>query len=216
VGPIYSANLTSGKGGVGSKFKDADFIRAIRHGVDPDGKGLLVMPSTDYVNLSADDLGAVIAYVKSVPPVDNVVPEPAPGLLGRFLLVNGSLPLPSAAVINHTSPFVVKPPVAATVEYGKYIANIGCIGCHGNGLSGGPIPGMPPEAPPALNLTPAGEIAGWSDADFIKTLRTGVNPAGKQIREPMPWKNIGQLSDDELRAIYLYLKTVPAKPQGGR
>lgn len=216
VGPIYAPNITAGKGGIGTTFKDADYIRAIRHGVAPDGKGLLVMPVTDYVNFSADDLGAVIAYVKSVPPVDNVMPEPTLGPVGRILLVNGSFPPPSAAVIKHTDPLPVKPPVGATVAYGNYVANIGCKGCHGDGLSGGPIPGMPPEMPPALNLTPAGEMANWSEADFIKTFRAGVTPAGKTLRAPMPWKQIGQMSDDELRALYLYLKSVPPKAQGGR
>ncbi len=74
--------------------------------------------------------------------------------------------------------------------------------------------GAPPDAPPASNLTPQSELSGWTDADFIETMRTGVNPAGKQLNAFMPYKYIGLLSDDELRAMYLYLKTIPPKATG--
>ena len=70
--------------------------------------------------------------------------------------------------------------------------------------------------PPASNLTPAGEISGWADADFITTMRTGINPAGKALDSFMPYRYIGRLTDDELLAIYLYLKTLPAMPIGGK
>ena len=76
--------------------------------------------------------------------------------------------------------------------------------------------GAPPNAPPAANITPGGAISAWSEADFIKTIRNGVNPAGKQLDPFMPYKYIGKLNDDELRAIYLYLKTVPAATMGAR
>src|SRR5690242_580208 len=67
-----SANLTSGEGGAGRTFSDADWVRALRHGVGPNGKPLLIMPAQGFNALSPQDLGALIAYVKSVPPVDNI------------------------------------------------------------------------------------------------------------------------------------------------
>ncbi|MFN8567202.1 MAG: hypothetical protein U0Z44_06690 [Kouleothrix sp.] len=109
-------------------------------------------------------------------------------------------------------------PIAAGVDagYGRYLATIGgCADRHGQSFAGGPVPGAPLECR-WLDLTPAGEISGWADADFITTMRTGINPAGKALDSFMPYRYIGRLTDDELRAIYLYLKTLPAMPIGAR
>jgi len=84
----------------------------------------------------------------------------------------------------------------------------GCTGCHGPELVGGPS--HEPGAPPAANLTPAG-IGTWTEADFFKALRSGVRPDGTAINPAMPWASSGRMTDDELRALWLYLRTVPAK-----
>jgi mono/diheme cytochrome c family protein len=211
IARLVSANLTSGRGGVGGAFTDADWVRALRHGVGPGGKPLLVMPAQNFTVLSAEDLGALIAYMKSVPPVDNTPPPSEVRMLGRALFLAGQIDAFSAEQIDHAAPPPVAPPVGPTADYGRYLVRFGgCADCHGANLAGGPVPGAP-DAPLAANITPGGEIAGWSEADFIRTLRTGINPAGKPLDPFMPWKYIGKLSDDELRAIYQYLKTVPAK-----
>ncbi|MFQ5860486.1 MAG: c-type cytochrome, partial [Dehalococcoidia bacterium] len=75
IASVYASNLTSGRGGIGATYSDADYVRAIRHGVNQEGRGLMIMHSDVFHNLSEEDLGAVIAYVKSVPPVDNEVPK---------------------------------------------------------------------------------------------------------------------------------------------
>jgi mono/diheme cytochrome c family protein len=104
-----------------------------------------------------------------------------------------------------------------TLEYGTYLANIaGCTGCHGPSLSGGPIPGAPPEWPAAMNLTPGGEVGGWTEAEFINTIRTGVNPGGHELLPEMPWQTYRNMSDDELKAIWLFIQSVPAKEAGNR
>ena len=97
-----------------------------------------------------------------------------------------------------------------TVAYGEYLVNTaGCRTCHGVELSGGDP--SDPESPPGPNLTPGGELGLWAEADFINTLRTGVTPAGRQLNpEFMPWESTAKLTDDELKAIWLYLKSVPA------
>ncbi len=99
---------------------------------------------------------------------------------------------------------------------GKYLAGAaGCFGCHRDGLSGGEIPDTPPGLfPPAMNLTPSGEVGFWSEADFIKTIRTGKNPGGHPLLDPMSWKTYANMTDDELRAIYAYIKTVPPRTAG--
>jgi len=58
-------------------------------------------------------------------------------------------------------------------------------------------------------------MSSWSEEDFFKTMRTGVTPGGRQLNEEMPWKYFGQMSDDELRAMWLYLKSLPAMEQSG-
>lgn len=104
-GRLIASNLTAGEGGVGRDYTDADWVRSIRHGVGPDGKPLLFMPSVEYYPLSDADLGALIAYVKSVPPVDNPdLPGNRVGPLGRFLFLSGQLDLLPAEKIDHDAP----------------------------------------------------------------------------------------------------------------
>ncbi len=216
IGRIATTNLTSGKGGVGGELSDADWVRAIRHGVRPDGKPLLIMPAGEFYYLSDADLGAVIAYVKSLPPVDNEFPANEIGPLFRVAMMFMELAILPAEMIDHSAPRPIAPQVGVTVEYGEYLA-VTCSGCHGAGFSGGPIPLAPPDFPPALNLTPGGELQGWTEEMFINTLRTGVTPSGLQLKnEYMPWKQIGQMTDDELKALFLFLRSLPATEQGNR
>jgi mono/diheme cytochrome c family protein len=94
-----------------------------------------------------------------------------------------------------------------------YLANIGgCRGCHGLNLSGGSVHG-PPGTPPASNLTPAG-IGSWMEADFVHTLRTGKRPNRKELHTSMPWRQTSLMTDDELHAIWLYVRSVPPRPFG--
>lgn len=219
-GRLISDNLTGGEGGIGSRYTDADWIRAIRHGVGPDGKPLVFMPSQEYYALSDADLGALIAYVKSVPPVDNAdLRSNRAGPLARGLFLAGQLDLLPAELIDHDAPRAESPPAGRTVEYGAYLATTGgCVGCHGPGYSGGPIPGAPPEFPPAKNLTPDDEtgLGTWTIADFEIALRTGKRPDGTAINELMPWKSAGKMNDQDLEAVWLFLRSLPAKKEGGR
>lgn len=215
VARLYATNLTRGKGGIGAAYSDRDWERAIRHAVRPNGDGLLFMPSLEYQWLTDEDLAALIAYLKSVPPVDR---EPVPNSIGpiaRVLYMKGDLDLVPAEQVNHERhPAAV--PMAVSVEYGRYLANVGgCTGCHGPGLSGGKIPGTPPDWKPAANLTPAG-IGTYTEEDFFRALREGMRPGNVPIDTLMPVRATKQMTDDEIRALWLYLKTVPAKPFGGR
>lgn len=205
---LGAPNLTGGAGGVGRRYSPADWARTIRHGVRPDGSPLLFMPTANFYNLSDADLGAIIAYIKSLPPVDNQPPASQLYPLGRALVAAGQLELP-AAVLDHAAPRVPAPPPGRNVEYGRYLTAIStCRDCHGANLSGGPID--EPGAPPAPNLTPGGALKGWTEAEFINTLRTGVRPGGSQLQPPMPWEIAGQMTDDELGAIFRYLQSLPA------
>src|SRR5574341_2167000 len=126
-------NLTPGAGGVGATNTDEDWVRAIRHGVGYDGRGLVLMPSGTWYYLSDEDLGELIAYLKSLPPIDNEMPKSDLGPLGRVMLALGQLPpeiIPNVISIDHNAPRPVAPQPGVTVEYGTYLART-CALCHG-------------------------------------------------------------------------------------
>jgi cytochrome c553 len=214
IATFYAQNLTSGQGGAGATFSDADFVRAIRHGVDPEGRGLMIMHSNVYHNLSQGDLAAIIAYLKTVPPVDNEVPEPQVKPLGKILVALGmfdseALPLIPAEVIDQTAPFAEMPPQGATSDYGNYLVSITlCHMCHGPDLAGGPP--LDPGMPAGPNLTPGGELGTWSESDFIQSMRTGLTPGGHKLNSDfMPWDMYSNLTDQELGAVWQYLQSLP-------
>jgi mono/diheme cytochrome c family protein len=207
---LVATNITSGAGGIGGTYTDADWIKAIRHGVRPDGTPILFMPSQNLRHITDADLAAIIAYIKTVPAVDNQLAASELRPLGRALLVAGQLPFISAEQIDYQTPLPAAQPPGRTVEYGGHLTRVAlCVDCHTNNLSGAPFE---EGAPPAANLTPGGELAGWLEEDFIKVIRTGIAPGGRQINEAMPWQEYGGMTDDELGAIYRYLQSLPALP----
>ena len=176
-GKLAPSNLTSGLGGKGGEYTDIDFVRAIRHGIGTDGKPLVIMPSQHFYELSDDDLGAIVAYLKSLPPVDNEDANTSLGPLGRIIALFDSEILP-AREIDHEAARPATPAVGVTKEYGDYLTMM-CSVCHGEHLSGGDVPGER-DAPQAPNLTLLPR-AGWSEQDFFTALRTGVNTSGDQM-----------------------------------
>ena len=213
MGLTAGPNLTRGRGGLPAGFGRADWVRAIRHGVGFNGRPLVLMPAQEYAHLSDDDLGAIIAYLESVPKVDKDSIPVRLGPVARALLVANKMPL-AADVIDHAhvEPAQIAP--APTADYGRYLA-VGCTGCHGPNFSGGRIAAGPPDWPPARNLTPAGDLGRWTEADFIRTLRTARRPDGTELSPVMP-RAFGQLDDTELRALWAYLHTLPGVATGQR
>jgi mono/diheme cytochrome c family protein len=202
TGRLAPNNLTSGQGGLGRTYTDADWVRAILHGVDPDGKAGIAMASNIFTVMSDSDVGAMIAYLKSLPPIDNNVPPTRLGLVGRLSLLIDPWLLP-AAHIDHNAPRPPAPEPGLTPQYGQYLAKT-CTICHGDNYAGFPGPDG------SANLTPGGRVGGWSEADFVRTLRTGLTPEGDELDpELMPWRTFGQMTDDELSAIWLFLQTLP-------
>lgn len=204
---VSAPNLTAGVGGVGARYSDEDWVRAIRHGLRPDGTPLLIMPSHNFNRLSDADLAAIIAYVRSAAPVDNDPDAFELRLLGRLLLVLGELELP-AEQIDHAARSGDAPVAGPTPLYGRYLVTVGnCADCHGISLSGAPV--VEPGAPPAPNLTTGGQVGGWTEEQFIAALRTGLTPSGHHMSSAMPWELTGQLTDEELGAIFAYLQSLP-------
>jgi mono/diheme cytochrome c family protein len=124
------------------------------------------------------------------------------------------IPPVAVDVIDHTASHPTSVPSGSTVEYGQYLVTSTCVECHGAELNGAPF-GPPGQEKPTPNLTQGGELVGWTEQDFANTLRTGVTPSGHQLNEEMPWQYFGQMNDDEIKAMWLYLKSLPAKEQGG-
>jgi mono/diheme cytochrome c family protein len=211
VGTLNTANLTTGRGGIGAGYTDADWVRSLRHGVSPAGRALLIMPSHSYYYVSDADLGAIIAYFKQAPPVDKVWDPPNVGPVGQMLIaagVFGEAALP-AELVDHTSARPAAPEPGVTVAYGEYLVRtVGCTMCHGETLAGAQPP--MPDAAAGTNLTPGGTLGRWSEADFITALRTGRKPNGSRLGTDMPLKYLVHLTDDEVRAIFVYLQSLPA------
>lgn len=217
IGHVAGKNITRGKGGIGAEFKVEDWVRAIRYGVKPDGKGLVVMPSEDYWYMSDEELGKLIGYLQSLPPVDREVEEPSLGILGRVLVTLGALPLFSTEKIDLKATRPTPPPSAPTAEYGEHLTKIGgCIGCHRPDFSGGPVSAGAPDWPPAANLTPHAEgLGSWTEAEFTTALRLGKSKDGRALNpEAMPWGTTALMTDDDMHGMWLYLRTVPAKETG--
>jgi mono/diheme cytochrome c family protein len=214
---IHAPNITTGSGGVVAGYRPVDWVRTIRHGVKPSGEPLIVMPSEDYNRLTDDDLAALVAFVRQLAPADGraaIVQLPAmvKALYGAGLMRD------AAEKIDHT--LAPSRPIAegVTPEHGAYVANA-CIGCHGASLSGGKIPGTPPDWPPAANLTPAadGAMARYRDAKaFTAMLRTGKRPDGSAVSPVMPFEALKAMNDTDIEAMYLHLKRLPAVPTGER
>ena len=218
VGRVVGPNLTRGRGGLGARLTPTLIEHAVRHGVAEGGRMLLFMPSTDFSGLTDADMADLIAYVRSVPPVNRSVPTSFAGPLLRTLYVFGKVHLNAAMLIDQHAPHVASISPLPTADYGRYLAQA-CTGCHGRHLSGGRIPGLPPSFPAAQNITqnPADGIGKWTHSDFINAIHTGKRPDGTAINPFMPWQAFSTtMTDVELDAIWAYLKTVPARPSGQR
>lgn len=207
IGIVDAPNLTSGQGGIGDNYSDDDWILALRHGVRQDGRSVFIMPSNDFYYLTDNDLAGIIAYMKSVPPVDREIRDRSLSPMGKILYAAGAFGnVLYAETIEHD----VRPDEPAdesVLEYGDYLVTThGCRSCHGDALSGKQP--SEPGAPFAPNLTPGGNLSGWSEADFIQTIRSGVTPDGQQLSESMPWNGLGKLTDQELQTIWMYLNAL--------
>ncbi len=218
IGQVITPNLTNGRGGIGGSLTDEDLIRAIRHGVRQDGTPLLFMPSTEFFYLSDGDLGKVLAYIHSMKPVDHAVPPSALSFTGFMVMnVTNAITFLPAELIPHAQPRPVVPEPGITPQYGAYLS-LSCMVCHGAGMSGGEIPGFPTEwpAPPNLTSGPGGRLPAWGQAGFIELMRTGSKHGRAIGAGYMPWKSYRHMSDDELRAVYVDLMSLPPRDFGSR
>ncbi len=189
-------------------YTDEDIVRAIRYGVHKSGRSLRFMPSFEYAHLSKQDLAALVAYIRSVKPVEKMNHENSFGPVAKTLAVFGKIPVMfPALLIDHSKGFGDKPAEAATLEFGKYLAQ-SCVGCHGEDLRGGAIPGGDPSWPHASNIR-LGSINQWNAESFQKFMSDGISPvSGKAPAFPMPTALLQQFNDVEREALWLYLSNL--------
>lgn len=214
---VHAPNITPGPSSAVASYTASDWVRTLRHGVKPNGKPAIVMPSEDYARLTDDDLASLVAYVRKMPPVNGeaaVLQMPA---LVKTLYAAGVMH-DAAEVIDHTLPPSTPVAEAVSAQHGAYVAN-SCIGCHGAHLSGGKIPGAPPEWPAAANLTPGegSAMARYPTAEaFAAMLKSGKRPDGSEVSQVMPFLSLKEMNDTDVQAVYLHLKSRPAFAAGSR
>lgn len=214
---IHAPNITPGPGSVVKNYTELDWVRIMRHGVKPDGRPAILMPSEDYARFTDDDLASLVAWMRTMPAAEGKaavieLPLPVKALYAVGVITD------AAEKIDHALPPATPVPEAVNAQHGAYVANT-CIGCHGAGLSGGKVPGAPPEWPAAANLTPgAGSaMANYPDAQaFVAMMKTGKRPDGSAVSPVMPFIALKEMNDTDLQALYLHLKAVPARPFGQR
>ncbi len=201
---VTASNLTGGRGGVGDDYELADWDRATRYGVKPDGSSVFfMMPSALYHPMSDEDAADLAAYLDQLAPVDNELPDTKYRPLGKFIVGMGGIDA-GMAVSESNRPRTAAAPRGATAAYGGYLTSITCVECHGADLRGGPHAN--PDYPDGPSLADA---AGWDLDVFANSTQNGINSSGELMNpEWMPWTTFRQMTDDEVEAIHLYLQEI--------
>ena len=207
---VVAPNLTPGKGGIGTEYTNEDWVRALRHGVGKDQRSLFIMPAKDYHQFSEYDLTSIVAYLKTIPAIDNDPGQSEFYSFGKLLLGQGAFgDIIAAETIDHNDrSYPPAPTVNTSASYGDYLVRtLGCRNCHGAQLNGGSS--GDPAAPYAPNLTPNGHLKDWSAQQLAATLRTGKTPEGTELRnEYMPWRTLGLMTNNEIEAMLNYFHSL--------
>jgi mono/diheme cytochrome c family protein len=202
IGSLVAPNLTPA--GPLAQWSDGEIYRAIRNGVDAEGRWLIIMSYTNAGRLADEDVQSVIAYLRSLDPAGLPTQVPADQLnpIGAVMLGAGLMPR-GHPVSEGSIPAPVRGRSAA---WGQYLLSYqDCNACHGADLHGG-VQGQMAPVGPDLSL-----VSAWSLQDFIKTMRTGIDPDNHQIQEPMPWRTIGKMDDQDLEALFQALTNLPLR-----
>jgi hypothetical protein len=213
IGTFAGPNIT--RGNLGAAYSDGELARLITHGLKKDGRSVRFMPAQDFAWLPDSDVTAIVSYLRTVPAVDRPNEPTVIKPLGKVLDRRNEIILDVARRIDHSKRESVPEP-APTAAYGAFLTRL-CVGCHGEQLSGGHIPGTPPSIPIPLNLTPdATGLKDWTFDDFDRLMRHATRKDGKPLDPFMPvdaWRNFDAV---EMRAIWAYLRSLPPTAFGSR
>ncbi|MBS1730743.1 MAG: cytochrome C [Bacteroidetes bacterium] len=214
-GNFYSKNITP----AGIKdWTNGEIFRTITTGVNKKGEALFpVMPYANYGKMDREDVMDIIAYIRSLAPIENAVPV-------------RSIDFPMNFIVNtipKKATFTKRPPASDSISYGAYLTNAAsCIDCHTPfekgklvmelSFSGGREFKMPNGLLKSANITPDQNtgIGNWSENDFVSRFKSYSNPANvremtpKEINTVMPWTMYSGMDSSDLRSIYQYLKTL--------
>jgi hypothetical protein len=212
-GRVVSPNLTpDNETGIGTWSDDA-LARAIREGIGHDGRALFpMMPYQGFHDLLSDeDMASVIVYLRSLPPMHNPLPQTEIIFPLKYIMRNFPEPL-TAPVPERT--------FSTPEARGEYLTHlIGCPACHtpvdshqnflpGMEFGGGQVFEGPWGKVASANLTPdPSGIPYYDQALFIRVIRTGY-VGSRPLNQLMPWSIFRNMTDDDLSAIFAYLKTV--------
>ncbi|WP_394829539.1 c-type cytochrome [Pendulispora albinea] len=216
LGTVIGPNITPGPGSAAAAYSDGELVRLIQHGIKRDGRSVQFMPCHEFGWMPGPEVMAIVSYVRSVPPVDQTSGKSSLGTLAKVLDRTGQVTVDVARKIDHTRPTDAPITPEPTAAYGAYLAR-GCGTCHGQGLSGGRIPGAPASMATPANLTPDSTgLEKWTFDDFSKVLDTGIRPDGRKLSPDMPYENLSKTNLLERRALWAYLRSLPPRPFGNR
>lgn len=220
-GTFYSKNITPAHL---KDWTDGEIFRAITTGVNKYGVALFpVMPYQNYGKMDKEDVYDIIAYIRTLAPIDNKTPEHSINFPMNFIVNT----IPAKAQL------VQKPSRSDTLKYGAYLVNqAACMDCHTqvkNGqvipdlaFSGGRVFTMPNGEVHSANITPDKEtgIGNWTAETFVARFKLYNDPSAiteitpGQINTIMPWSMFAGMDTSDLRSIYAYLRTIqPIKNQ---
>lgn len=194
IARIVAPNVTK----IVREYSDAELARAIRHGVRKNGTSVAVMPSSMFYHLSDADLGALIAYLRSVPPAESDLPRHSMRLLARVGIVTGQYHT-EASIIDHDAPRQAEPSETDLVAQGRYLAKSSCTECHGQNFEGG---AAGPEPTPSLVVVQA-----YSADEFTRLMREGIRRNGDKVgfMGEVARSRFSKFTDAEVAAVYAYL-----------
>lgn len=202
-GRMIAPHLAPGEGSVTAGYDEADWVRAVRHGIGGDGRPLVIMPSSFYVKLLSDeDLANIVAWIRQLEPVDHHPGRPSLRL--AQVLLGAGVFKTEYDQIDHALPPPVKPASHDTLAFGTYMGGV-CRVCHGDDLMGSEEFGGTP-------IARGGLMEAYDEASFIALFRTGLAPGGRKVDSlRMPWHEMGAMTDAELAAVWRYLRSIPAE-----
>lgn len=196
VARVVAPNLTRGLGGSGADYSDMELVRAIRHGVGRDGRALYDKPAAPYYDLSDADVAALVAWIRSKPPVATRVPPYRIHFWGRMRVAFGA-DRPDAAWMDHARPRMATGIEGPTAAYGRYLASTSCTACHDR------------ERDDRRTNAPAlASAAGYTAEQFDRLVREGVAADGRTLGPALPPHRFPAFTPDEVTALHLYLRTL--------
>lgn len=203
-------NITQGVGGLTPDYSVQDLDLMVRHGIKRDKTGVIIMPIYHYNRIADEDIAALYAYIMNAPKINRKIEPLSLGPIGKMLVAQDQVVV-MPAVVDHNFKPRARPEIAPTAEYGRYLAEVACMGCHAPNYSGGPVFNGDPSWPPAANLTT--KLDSYTLPSFMALLKTGIRPDGTVIDSAaMPVRDTKNADSLEYAALWNYFASLPNAP----